>query len=93
MELEKWLVGDEYDDVALARLRSALLASGYDLGDQWSAIAGSQDISHWETHGPGGSLTIEVETYRGITVEGSSALVSALRAVFSANGSRAAAPE
>ncbi len=93
MDLEKWVVGDEYDEVALAGLGSALRDSGYELDDQWLAVAGSQDISHWEVCGPGGSLTIEVETYVGITVEGPSALISALRAAFSTEGNRAATSE
>jgi hypothetical protein len=93
MDVEKWIVGDEYDQVALAGLGGALRDSGYELEDQWSAVAGSQDISHWEVRGPSGSLTIEVETYVGITVEGPSALISALRAAFSIECNRAATSE
>lgn len=93
MDVETWVVGDEYDEVALAGLRSALRYSGYELDDQWLAVAGSQDISHWEVCGPGGSLTIEVETYVGITVLGPSALISALRAAVSTEGDRAATSE
>ena len=92
MYIAKWVVGDEYDQVALAGLGSALRKLGYELDDQWLAVAGSQDVSHWEARGPGGGLTIEVETYVGITVEGSSALVSALRSAFSEKDDPAAKP-
>ncbi len=93
MDVEKWIVGDEYDDAALAGLGSALRDSGYQLDDQWTAVAGSQDISHWEVRCPVGALTIEVETYVGITVEGPSELVSALRAAFFARSTRVATPD
>ncbi len=33
MDVEKWIVGDEYDAVALTALGSALRNSGYQLDD------------------------------------------------------------
>jgi hypothetical protein len=62
MQLEKWVVGDEYDEVAFARLKRALGDLQYAVRDQWSGMAGSQDTAHWTAVGPGGQLRIESET-------------------------------
>lgn len=82
MQSEKWRVGDEYDEVAFARLKRALGDSGYSVRDQWNAVAGSQDIQHWTAVGLGGPLKIESETYVGLSVEGSSSLIADLKAKY-----------
>lgn len=82
MQTEKWVVGDEYDEVALARLKRALGDLQYSVRDQWNAVAGSQDIQHWMAVGPGGQFKIESETYVGLSVEGLSSLIVDLRARY-----------
>jgi hypothetical protein len=82
MDARKWVVADEYDEVAFARLKQALRDLQYSVLDQWNGVAGSQDIHHWTAVGPGGQLTIESETYIGLSVVGFSSLITALQAQY-----------
>ena len=86
MQAEKWVVGDEYDEVAFARLKHALGRLRYIVQDQWNGVAGSQDIHHWTAIGPDGQLTIESETYVGLFVEGASSLIAELQAQYERTG-------
>lgn len=79
---EKWVVGDEYDEVAFARLKRALDDLRYAVRDQWNCVAGSQDIHQWAAVGPGGQLTIESETFVGLSVEGPVSLIADLQAQY-----------
>jgi hypothetical protein len=83
---EKWVVGEEYDEVAFARLKQALGGLRYIVQDQWNGMAGSQDIQHWTAVGPDGQLTIESETYVGLSVEGASSLIAELQAQYERTG-------
>jgi hypothetical protein len=82
MQTKKWVVGDEYDEVAFARLKRALGNLQYFVHDQWNGVAGSQEIHHWTAVGPNGRLTIESETYVGLSVEGFSSLIADLQAQY-----------
>lgn len=82
MQREKWVVGDEYDEAAFARLKRALSDLEYSIRDRWNGVAGSQDIQHWTVVSPGGDLTIESETYVGLSVEGPSSLIADLKAHY-----------
>lgn len=82
MSAEHWIVGSETDDSLFKSLGEALRALGYRLESERSGVAGSQDISHWELVGPDGSLVVESETYVGLSVSGSSELLSALKLEF-----------
>lgn len=82
MQVEKWVVGDEYDEVVFARLKRALSDLQYAVRDQSSELAGSQDIQQWTAVGLGGQLKIESETYVGLSVEGLSSLVSERKAQY-----------
>jgi hypothetical protein len=82
MQARKWVVGDEYDEVAFARLKQALSDLQYSIRDQWNGVAGSQDIHHWMAVSPAGELTIESETYAGLSVEGLSSLIADLQAQY-----------
>jgi len=82
MQAEKWVVGDEYDEVVFASLKRALSDLQYAVRDQWGGLAGSQDIQHWTVVGPGGQLKIESETYVGLSVEGHPALIAELKAQY-----------
>jgi hypothetical protein len=82
MQAKKWMVGDEYDEDAFARLKRALGDLQYCVRDHWEGVAGSQDIQHWTAVGPGGQLTIESETYVGLSVEGLPSLIADLQAQY-----------
>ena len=82
MQVEKWVVGDEYDEIVSARLKRALSDLQYAAWDQWSVLAGSQDIHHWTVSGPEGQLKIESETYVGLSVEGNPLLIAELKARY-----------
>lgn len=82
MQAEKWIVGDEYDEAAFARLKRALGNRQYSVRDVWNGVAGSQDIQHWTAVGPGGELIIESETYVGLSVEGPPSLIADLQAQY-----------
>jgi hypothetical protein len=83
MSADHWVVGSEYDHAIFERLCAALLALGYRLGSEWNGIGGSQEISHWEVSCPDGSLTVEAETYIGLSVSGPANLVAAVKQQFS----------
>lgn len=76
---EAWCAGDEYDDELIDRLHAALKSLGYESAEHWGAVTGANDFAHTRFDGPRGSLTVESETYIGITVTGPAELVSALR--------------
>jgi hypothetical protein len=82
MKVERWIACAEYEPEILAKLGVAMRSLGYELTDSWDGIGGSQDIAHWEVSGPRGDLTIETETYSGVTVEGPAALVAEVRERF-----------
>lgn len=82
MPIEKWIVGEEYDDAAFALLKRALARLHYDVRNQFSAIAGSQDIQQWTVVGPKGQLLIQRETYAGLLVEGMQPLMAELKAEY-----------
>lgn len=82
MSVEVWIVGSETDDSLFKSLGEALRSLGYRLDSEWSAVAGSQDISHWELEGPNGSLVVESETYVGLSVSGSPELLRAIQLEF-----------
>ena len=91
MSSEHWIVGSEHDHVLFEQLGEALRELGYTLCNEWSGVGGSQDISHWNVLGPNGSLTVESETYIGLSVSGPTELVSAVKqhlsGMLSANNS------
>jgi hypothetical protein len=82
MQARKWVVGDEYDEVVFARLKCVLGDLHYSVRDQWSGLAGSQDIQQWTAVSPSGQLTIESETYVGLSVEGPPSLIADLQARY-----------
>jgi hypothetical protein len=82
MTIEHWTVGHEYDEALFERLKSVLRALGYHIDIEWSGVAGSQDISHWEISCPAGTLQIEAETYIGLSITGPVQLVAGIRERF-----------
>lgn len=85
MAIEHWVVGPEYDAQLFRRLGAVLKCMEFNLDSKWDAIAGSQDVSHWELKSPAGSVVIESETYIGLYVEGPSDLVQRIRQQFEFN--------
>jgi hypothetical protein len=74
------LLGDEYDQVLIARTWNLLTAMGGRRVDAIGFVAGSQEVSIqiWELDGA--SLRFEAETYMGFSVEGPVAVVTDLAA-------------
>jgi hypothetical protein len=79
MQARKWVVGNEYDEVIFARLERALSDLHYSIWDQWSGLAVSQDIQQWTAVSASGQLTIESETYVGLSVKGPPSLIADLK--------------
>jgi hypothetical protein len=79
MHVETWNAGAEHDDAIRARLKAVLLDLGYHPLDESWGVAGSQEIARWEFAGPLGGLTVEAETYVGLTISGPSAAVNEVR--------------
>ena len=88
MPIERWIIAPEYDEVALRRLGAALRHMGFSVQDHWNALAGSQDIFHWELASEAGALTIESETYIGLWAEGPPEIVQQLRETFASEPSQ-----
>jgi hypothetical protein len=86
MQARKWVVGDEFDQVAFTRLKQALDDLQYSVRDHWDGRAGSQDVRHWAVVCPSGQLTIESETYVGLSVEGPSSLIAELKTQYERTG-------
>ena len=82
MQARKWVVGDKYDEAAFAGLKRALGDLQYSIPDHWNGVAGPQDIQHWTAVGPSGELTIENETYVGLSVEGRPSLIANLQTQY-----------
>jgi hypothetical protein len=78
--IETWNAGPEYDNVIKARLKAVLLELDYRPSNTWWGVGGSQEISHWEFTGALGNLTVEAETYIGLTITGPTAAVREVRA-------------
>lgn len=69
-------LGDEYDRDLRAALLTALLESGATLKDRWSGVGGSQEVSREEWETVHGAVTVEAETYVGLSIEGPEAAVA-----------------
>lgn len=52
MQARKWVVGDEYDEVAFARLKQALSDLQYSIRDQWNGVAGVPRYPSLDGSGP-----------------------------------------
>jgi hypothetical protein len=76
---ETWVVAAEHHAGEFKRLGSVLKALGYVLEAGTSTVAGSQEPTTWRAHSPDGSLSIEAETFVGLTVSGPSHLTARLK--------------
>jgi hypothetical protein len=84
MTIERWNIGPEFDEYLHKRLGAALKAVGFGLDSEWSGVCGSQDVSHWTVSSEMGELTVESETYIGLSVTGPKALLDRVRKEFEA---------
>jgi len=76
-------VGDEYDEALIGRVRSALSVAGAKrTGHSWG-VGGSQEIAHEEWSVDGVTLTLEAETYEGLTLSGDREFVERILADLS----------
>lgn len=66
------------DDATRRRLQAALRKAGARRVGHWWGLGGSQEITRWTFVADGGHLTIEVETYIGLTLSGEEAAVTAV---------------
>jgi hypothetical protein len=78
--IETWRAGPEYDNAVQRRLKAVLLELGYRPSIKWWGVGGSQELLHWELAGALGELTVEAETYIGLTITGPDAAVNIVRA-------------
>jgi len=85
MPTERWVVGPEHDETKFLHLGVVLRELGFDLGAKWDGLAGSQELHHWVVHSASGELTIESETYVGLSLEGPVELVQLVRQRFQAS--------
>jgi hypothetical protein len=71
-------LGDEYDDVLKAALVAVLTARGaVGAGSSWG-VGGSQELDTARVKLGDAVITIESETYMGLTIEGPRSIVEAL---------------
>lgn len=68
----------EYDDALRAAVVAAVRELGGELLSQTSGVAGSQDLAIATVRVGGALVTIEAETYVGISISGDAAVVDAL---------------
>ena len=81
-------LGDEYDDQCRRALRDVLRAMGASLDEETWALAGSQEVVRARATIGGRALTIEAETYVGLTVRGDAALVDEVASRVAASMTR-----
>lgn len=71
-------IGNEYDDEIFKKLGLILKQEGAVLGNKLNALSGSQDYVSYELLVHGKEITIEIETYMGISITGSEKTVNEL---------------
>jgi len=71
-------LGDEYDAALIARLEAVVIAQGGTFSELSWHVAGSQELIIYNIKLPSGELTATCETYMGLVLHGSTALVRKL---------------
>lgn len=74
-ETETIILGDEYDDALRGALHAVLVRNGAVGIDKFWGVAGSQEIENLVVRLGSDLITIEAETFVGLTVTGSKAVV------------------
>ena len=79
-------LGDEFDDALRDAVRTALVEMGAVPGEASWGVGGSQEIETLQAEIGGERVTVEAETYAGLTITGAEATVrrvaAAVRAVL-----------
>ena len=73
--LKELIIGKENDILLLEKLKSVLKEMGAEITRELSGLAGSQEYAEYTVDLKGEKLTIELETYIGISLKGPSFLV------------------
>ena len=81
-------MGDEYNQSLRARLRSTLKSLGATSVISKYGVAGSQEIETLTCNIDGHLLTIEAETYVGLSITGFSAAVDGVVAALTADAQK-----
>jgi hypothetical protein len=76
-------LGPEWDGALLLRLRQAVAELGGDMREASWGVGGSQEISEYEIHLRGVTLTATAETYMGLTLRGPVSIVEELAGMVS----------
>ncbi len=69
------IIGAEYDKQLISKLEQLLLQEGVLLTQHQEGVAGSQDYQRYEVIWHGTRVTIEQETYTGISITGDAPVV------------------
>jgi hypothetical protein len=80
-------LGDEYDEALVRRVRAALRAAGATRATHSWGVGGSQEIGQEQWAMEGATITLEAETYEGLTLSGDPQLVQRIVADLSADRS------
>lgn len=72
------MLGDEYDDALFARLAAEIAALGGSIIDKEWTLGGSQEMTVFQISLPGGNIEAVAETYVGLSLRGTPALVDLL---------------
>lgn len=81
-------LGAEYDQRLVAATKWALRKVGARRGPAWWAIVGSQDITHGNWVTKQGPVSVEAETYVGLTITGPDEIVERIVELIDAKLSR-----
>jgi len=69
------VLGAEFDSALLKQLRSVVEAAGGHMSEAFFGVGGSQEITRYDVVLPAGKLVATSETYIGLSIRGSAALV------------------
>lgn len=74
------IIGPEHDGATREALKAVLSELGVATATSSWGVAGSQELETWTVHVQGRRLTLEAETYVGLTISGDRELVQAVGA-------------
>ncbi|KVD69734.1 hypothetical protein WS62_13720 [Burkholderia sp. ABCPW 14] len=84
-DIVKIVVGDEYDEALRKALSTAISEIGAEVVNKSGGVAGSQDLEVLVINVGGNIVTIEAETFVGISVEGAESVVADFMKVVNKN--------
>lgn len=75
------ILGKEYDAELRSALRSVLKELGGVVTDKSWGVAGSQEVERLQVELEGSTITVETETYIGLSITGNAGIVDRLEAL------------